>query len=54
MKCIEVGDDEEGQPRILIHATREELKQLNGGSLLYREVEVRLAEPKPEEIPLKL
>lgn len=38
---VEYGDDSDGQPRILIHTTREELR--DGPALAYREVEVTLA-----------
>jgi len=37
-ECIEAGNDDEGQPRILIHTTREALR--DGPALPYRQVRV--------------
>jgi predicted nucleic acid-binding Zn-ribbon protein len=35
-EVVEVGDDSDGQPRALIHSTREELRK--GGSLAFKRV----------------
>lgn len=37
-EVVEIGDDDEGQPRILIHTTREAIK--NGPPLAFRTVRV--------------
>jgi hypothetical protein len=42
-RCIEAGDDAEGQPRIIIHTTREELR--DGPAIVMKEVCVSAEEP---------
>lgn len=37
-ECVEVGDDEEGQPRALIHSTRDELRR--GKPLAFQRVRI--------------
>ena len=39
-KVIEIGDDEEGNPTIVIHTTRAAIQRLER-NLLYRDVEVK-------------
>lgn len=41
-RCVEAGDDDEGQPRILIHTTRAGL--MNGRNLVFEECAVLLAD----------
>lgn len=43
-RCVEVGDDDEGQPRLIIHTTREQLMNF-GRNLAYVDVEVTLHSP---------
>jgi hypothetical protein len=43
-RCIEVGDDDEGQPRLIIHTTREQLMNF-GRNLAYVDVDVTLHSP---------
>ena len=38
-EVVEMGDDEDGQPRVLIHTTREAIKA-HGGPLMFRQVRV--------------
>jgi len=38
-RCVEVGDDDEGQPRLIIHTTREQLMRF-GRNLTYADVVV--------------
>lgn len=45
--CIEAGDDDEGQPRLVIHTTREELEKFKG-ALVYNQVTVTLTEKEGE------
>jgi hypothetical protein len=40
-RCVEVGDDDEGQPRLIIHTTREQLMRF-GRNLAYSDVVVTL------------
>ena len=40
--CIEIGDDDTGQPRLVIHTTRDQL-MAHGRNLAFATVEVRLA-----------
>lgn len=40
-RCVEAGDDDAGQPHLLIHTTREELMRY-GRNLVFSDVEVRL------------
>ena len=40
-RCIEVGDDDDGQPRLIIHTTRERLMRF-GRNLAFADVEVTL------------
>lgn len=40
-RCVEVGDDDNGNPMILIHTTREELMSFRG-NIVYQDVEVCL------------
>ena len=40
--CIEAGDDDDGQPRIVIHSTREEL--MAGRSIIYTDCVVMSVE----------
>jgi hypothetical protein len=35
-EVMEIGDDDQGQPRILIHSTRKELSR--GGNLLFKRI----------------
>ena len=42
-RCVEAGNDDAGQPRLLIHTTREELLRF-GRNLVFSEVEVRVKE----------
>ena len=41
-RCVEVGDDDEGQPRLIIHTTREQLKSF-GRNLAFADVKVTIA-----------
>ena len=41
-RCVEVGDDGEGQPRMIIHTTREQLKRF-GRNLAFADVAVTIA-----------
>ena len=41
-RCVEVGDDETGQPRLVIHTTREELARFSG-NLAFADVVICLA-----------
>ena len=41
-RCVEVGDDDEGQPRLIIHTTREQLMSF-GRNLAYSDVVVTIA-----------
>lgn len=43
-RCAEVGDDEQGQPRLIIHTTRDQLAAF-ASNLIYAEVEVTLHKP---------
>jgi len=43
-RCVEVGDNDEGQPHLIIHTTREQLKRF-GRNLAYVDVRVTLAPP---------
>lgn len=43
-RCVEVGDDDEGQPHLIIHTTREQLKNF-GRNLAYVNVVVTIAPP---------
>jgi hypothetical protein len=43
-RCVEVGDDDEGQPRLIIHTTREQLMNF-GRNLAFVDVEVTLHSP---------
>lgn len=43
-RCVEVGDDDEGQARLIIHTTREQLMNF-GRNLAYVDVEVTLHSP---------
>ena len=43
-RCVEVGDDDEGQPRLIIHTTREQLMSF-ATNLAYANVEVTLHSP---------
>jgi len=45
--CVEVGDDESGQPRLIIHTTREEIVRFRH-SLVFAQVEIKLSEPTGE------
>lgn len=47
-ECVEIGDDEEGQPRILIHTTRDAIK--GGPPLAFRRVIVAPAPVKQEGV----
>lgn len=38
-RCVEIGDDDEGTPCIIIHTTREEIMRFTG-SILYSDVSV--------------
>jgi len=50
-RCIEVGDDDEGQPRLIIHTTREQLMRF-GRNLVYVDVDVTLHSPNgPDQRP---
>jgi len=40
--CVEIGDDDSGQPMLLIHTTREEIKNY-GRNLALAKVKVSLA-----------
>jgi hypothetical protein len=46
-RCVEVGDDAEGQPRLIIHTTREQLKNF-GRNLIYSNVVVTIAPPNEQ------
>jgi hypothetical protein len=46
-RCVEVGDDDEGQARLIIHTTREQLMSF-GRNLAYVDVEVTLHSPNAE------
>ncbi len=46
-RCVEVGDDDEGQPRLIIHTTREELMRF-GRNLAYADVMVTVAQPNTQ------
>lgn len=46
-RCVEVGDDDEGQPRLIIHTTREQLKRI-GRNLAYVDVVVTIAPPNAD------
>jgi len=37
-EVVEVGDDDEGQPRVLIHSTRDELRK--GSALAFKRVSI--------------
>jgi hypothetical protein len=43
---VELGDDDEGQPRLIIHTTREQLKRF-GRNLAFADVAVTIAPPNP-------
>ena len=43
-RCVEVGDDDDGQPRLIIHTTHEQLKRF-GRNLAYVDVAVTIAPP---------
>lgn len=43
-RCIEVGDDDAGNPMILIHTTREALMNF-AENIVYRDVAVTLHQP---------
>ena len=43
-RCIQVGDDETGNPRLIIETTREQLSKFTK-NLLYANVEVTLSVP---------
>jgi hypothetical protein len=43
-RCVEAGDDDKGQPRLIIHTTREQLMNF-GSNLVYVDVEVTLHSP---------
>jgi hypothetical protein len=45
-KCVEVGNDGDGQARIVIHTTREQLREFKG-NLVYADVMVMLQSPMP-------
>ena len=47
--CVEIGDDDAGQPRLVIHTTREEIMRL-GRNLAFQDVAVALAEA-PDNSP---
>lgn len=49
-RCIEVGDDDEGQPRLVIHTTREQLAAFKR-NLAYVDVAVSLAEKTLNQQP---
>jgi len=51
-RCVEVGDDDEGQPRLIIHTTREQLMRF-GRNLAYSDVVVSLAPPNSNCPPSK-
>jgi hypothetical protein len=46
-RCVEVGDDAEGQPRLIIHTTREHLMRF-GRNLVYVDVVVTIAPPNEQ------
>lgn len=46
-EVVEIGDDESGQPRILIHTTREEIKA-HVGNLLFKQVTVAASASTPK------
>ena len=46
-RCVEVGNDDDGQPRLIIHTSREQLLRF-GRNLVYAEVSVTLRSPTTE------
>lgn len=46
--CVEAGTDEEGQPRLIIHTTEEQLRNFSG-NIVYAHVLVRIKEPTTPE-----
>ena len=46
-RCVEAGDDDEGQPRLIIHTTREQLR-LFGRNLAFADVVVTIAPPNTQ------
>ena len=49
-RCVEVGDDDEGQPRLIIHTTREQLTGL-GRNVVYADVVVTIAPDDQAQTP---
>lgn len=50
-RYIEIVDDDDGQPRLIIHTTREEIMRF-GRNLAFADVEVRLkAGSPPQQTP---
>lgn len=43
-RCVEVGDDDEGQPRLIIHTTREQLMRF-GHNLAFADLAVTIVPP---------
>jgi aminopeptidase N len=49
-RCVAAGNDDEGQPRLVIHTTREQLLQF-GRNLAFAEVTVKLQTPNEKDKP---
>lgn len=43
-RCIEIGDDDQGRPRLIIHTTRDAISAFKR-NLVFTDVEVRVAPP---------
>ena len=47
---IEIGDDEDGTPRLIFHATREQIRQLETVPL-YKQIRLTMEKVNTEETP---